>query len=70
LIPQEIYLEEGMPEATVEGLKKLGHNVIVLTGHQRQQFGRGQIIRRSEEEGQLIWSAGSDQRGDGHASPL
>jgi gamma-glutamyltranspeptidase/glutathione hydrolase len=65
-----IYLEEGMPEATVEGLKKLGHNVIVLTGHQRQQFGRGQIIRRSEEEGQLIWSAGSDQRGDGHASPL
>lgn len=65
-----IYLEEGMPEATVEGLKKLGHNVTVLTGHQRQQFGRGQIIRRSEEEGQLIWSAGSDQRGDGHASPL
>ena len=49
-----IYLEEGMPEATVEGLKKLGHNVIVLKGHQRQQFGRGQIIRKSEEDGQLV----------------
>ena len=37
---------------------------------QRQQFGRGQVIRRGEEEGQLVWAAGSDLRGDGHASPL
>jgi len=66
----EVYVEEGIRPEVVEGLKKLGHNIVVLTGHQRQQFGRGQVIRRSVEEGQLVWSAGSDLRGDGHASPL
>ncbi len=40
-----VYVEEGMPEATIEGLKKLGHKVEVLTDVRRAMFGRGQIIR-------------------------
>lgn len=65
-----IFLEQGFPEEAVEGLKKLGHNVRVLQDHQRQQFGRGQVIRKAEEDGQIVWAAGSDLRGDGHSSPL
>jgi len=66
----EVYIEEGIPTATIEALKKLGHNVFQLTGFDRGMFGRGQVIRRSVEDGVTVWSAGSDMRGDGHASPL
>lgn len=65
-----VFLEHGFPEETVEGLRKRGHNVKVLYDHQRQQFGRGQVIRRGEEDSQLVWAAGSDLRGDGHPFPL
>jgi gamma-glutamyltranspeptidase/glutathione hydrolase len=69
-----VYVEEGMPEATVEGLRKLGHTVKVLGGWGgmgRQMFGRGQIIRWTvdEVEGTGVWSGGSDMRGDGAAYP-
>ncbi|KAK4503978.1 hypothetical protein PRZ48_004893 [Zasmidium cellare] len=66
-----VYLEEGMREETVEGLKKLGHKVEVVTGAARGLFGRGQIIRWHVDpiEKQGVWSAGSDPRGDGHAVP-
>lgn len=66
-----VYLEEGMSEETVEGMKKLGHKVEVVKGADRGLFGRGQVIRWHVDplEGQGIWSAGSDPRGDGHAVP-
>ncbi|KAK9414473.1 putative Gamma-glutamyltranspeptidase [Seiridium unicorne] len=66
-----VSVEEGMPEETIEGLKKLGHTVKVVTGQGRGLFGRGQIIRWSVDavENQGVWSAGSDPRGDGAAFP-
>ncbi|GKT60270.1 gamma-glutamyltranspeptidase [Colletotrichum tofieldiae] len=66
-----VSVEEGMPEETVEGLRKLGHKVEVVTGIERGLFGRGQIIRYTVDpvEGTGVWSAGSDPRGDGAAYP-
>ncbi|KAI8268906.1 hypothetical protein K4K58_003693 [Colletotrichum sp. SAR11_239] len=66
-----VSVEEGMPEETVEGLRKLGHKVEVVTGSERGLFGRGQIIRYHVDpiEGTGVWSAGSDMRGDGGAYP-
>jgi len=66
-----VYLEEGISEATAEGLRKKGHQVEFVTGMGRGLFGRGQVIRWhvDEVEGTGIWSAGSDPRGDGAAVP-
>ncbi|KAJ9156521.1 Nucleophile aminohydrolase [Pleurostoma richardsiae] len=66
-----VYVEEGMPAETVEGLRKLGHNVEVVTGMGRAMFGRGQIIRWTVDpvDKTGVWSAGSDMRGDGAAYP-
>ena len=66
----EIYIEEGIPAETAEGLEKLGHHCIERKGFARDKFGRSQVIRRHEENGQTVWSAGSDPRGDGMAIPL
>ncbi|KAL7622845.1 hypothetical protein AAE478_006524 [Parahypoxylon ruwenzoriense] len=67
-----VYVEEGMPAETVEGLQRLGHQVVIVTDMGRAQFGRGQIIRWSVDpvENIGVWSAGSDPRGDGAAYPL
>ncbi|KAJ5740040.1 hypothetical protein N7533_012824 [Penicillium manginii] len=65
-----VYVEEGISEATVEGLRNLGHKVEVLAGWKRAMFGRGQVIRLHYDEGKPVYSAGSDQRGDGMAFPL
>lgn len=67
-----VSVEEGMPEETVEGLKALGHKVEIVKGTGRALFGRGQIIRWTMDpvEGTGVWSAGSDQRGDGAAYPV
>jgi len=64
-----VYLEDGISEETVQGLRRLGHNVVVVRGHARGLFGRGQVIRRHVDDGQLVWSAGSDPRADGCAMP-
>lgn len=66
-----VSVEDGMPEETIEGLRKLGHQVEVVTGAARAQFGRGQIIRYTVDsvEKMGLWSAGSDLRGDGAAYP-
>ncbi|OCT47806.1 gamma-glutamyltranspeptidase [Cladophialophora carrionii] len=66
-----INVEEGIDEAVVKALKQMGHNVEVLHGFSRAMFGRGQIIRRhvDEETGQMVFSGGSDPRGDGCALP-
>jgi gamma-glutamyltranspeptidase/glutathione hydrolase len=64
-----VFLEEGIKPEVVEGLRKLGHEIEVVTGVERGVFGRGQIIRAHHDGGQLIYSAGSDPRGDGAAMP-
>lgn len=71
VLDMTVYLEEGIEDDVVNGLKQLGHKVQVLTGYSRSMFGRGQIIRRHVDDmtGHLVWSAGSDPRGDGCAMP-
>ena len=66
-----VNVEEGMPEETIEGLKKLGHKVAVLSGYRRSTFGRGQIIRYTVDpvEGTPIWAGASEMRADGGAYP-
>lgn len=66
-----VYVEEGIEESVVKGLQQLGHKVQVLYGRDRGIFGRGQIIRRHVDDltGQVVYSAGSDPRGDGCAIP-
>ncbi|KAH8725114.1 nucleophile aminohydrolase [Phaeosphaeriaceae sp. PMI808] len=65
-----IYLEEGIDPKVVEELRTLGHSVKQLGGYGRGMFGRGQIIRKHVDDGILVWSGGSDLRGDGAAVPL
>jgi len=70
-----VHLESGVPIETIQGLKKLGHNVAVESGIARGgYFGRGQVIRArkmEEDEGDgWVFSAGSDLRGDGAALPF
>ncbi|KAL6233771.1 hypothetical protein BDW75DRAFT_183118 [Aspergillus navahoensis] len=65
-----VYVEEGISEGAVEGLRKLGHQVKVLKGWERGMFGRGQIVRCHHDGGKLVYSAGSDSRGDGMAVPI
>jgi gamma-glutamyltranspeptidase/glutathione hydrolase len=64
-----VFLEEGISDEAVEGLKKLGHNVRLIEGYGRSVFGRGQIIRSHVEDEQQVFSGGSDPRGDGAAFP-
>jgi len=66
-----VYVEEGIADEAVEGLRARGHSVEVVSGMGRALFGRGQIIRWTvdEIEGTGVWSAGSDLRGDGAAYP-
>ncbi|KAL4797216.1 nucleophile aminohydrolase [Aspergillus venezuelensis] len=65
-----VYLEEGIQDSVVEKLKSMGHQVKVLRGWERGMFGRGQVVRVHYDEGRLIYSAGSDLRGDGMAVPV
>lgn len=69
VLDRAVYLEDGIADDVVEGLRKLGHQVEVVRGHARGLFGRGQVIRRHVEDGIGVWSAGSDPRGDGAAMP-
>jgi hypothetical protein len=45
-IGTKVYLEDGVRPDVVEGLKKLGHDVELLTGHDRGMFGKGQVCFR------------------------
>jgi gamma-glutamyltranspeptidase/glutathione hydrolase len=65
-----VYVEEGVDGDAVDGLRRLGHNVQVLAGWERGMFGRGQVIRCRYDDGKLVYSAGSDLRGDGMAMPV
>ncbi|KAF2403856.1 gamma-glutamyltranspeptidase [Trichodelitschia bisporula] len=64
-----VNLEEGISEEVVEQLREMGHEVQVVKGHARGLFGRGQVIRVHHDDGQIVYSAGSDPRGDGAAHP-
>ena len=61
-----ITLEEGTAPSVVNDLKRRGHPVYTVHGHEQALFGRGQIILRDAVTGVLC--AGSDPRADGHAA--
>ncbi|TFK77212.1 gamma-glutamyltranspeptidase [Pluteus cervinus] len=69
-VNSEVYLEEGIPESTVQRLQDMGHDAILVKGFKRSMLGRGQIIQKiPDPSGRIIWAAGSDPRADGHAAP-
>ncbi|XP_070817231.1 glutathione hydrolase-like YwrD proenzyme isoform X2 [Chaetodon trifascialis] len=72
-----VNLEEGVDQQVAEELRRRGHKVNwPITGHNRSQFGRGQIITmgdwwnssvsQADHPSRVLW-AGSDPRGDGCA---
>lgn len=65
-IGTKVYLEEGIKQEVVDELKAMGHDVELLTSHDRSMFGRGQVIQKLPSG---AWAGGSDPRGDGHAVP-
>ncbi|CAE6404803.1 unnamed protein product [Rhizoctonia solani] len=65
-INSEVYFEDGIPTETVQKLKEMGHDAHQLSGFSRAMMGRGQVIQKLTAN-ELVWAAGSDQRGDGHA---
>ncbi|KAI0673439.1 gamma-glutamyltranspeptidase [Trametes maxima] len=68
-INSEVYFEEGIPEATIQKLREMGHDARPVSGKQRSMFGRGQIIQKLvDQSGKTVWAAGSDPRADGHAA--
>eukprot|EP00897_Mesotaenium_endlicherianum_P009703 jgi/Mesen1/8761/ME000524S08058 len=61
-----LYLEDGVGRSAVaHALTKMGHGVELVSGEDREVFGRGQIIVRDRETG-VLW-AGSEGRADGCA---
>ena len=67
--------EDGFPSETIATLRSMGHDIGVLSGHQRAKFGRGQVITRGtwwsktvdgeiSKQSNVYW-AGSDPRADG-----
>lgn len=65
-------IEPGVSHEVIEKLRQLGHSVKLVEGNGRKLFGRGQIIRKEspEDANYLVYSGGSDLRGDGAAVPL
>lgn len=65
-----IYLEDGITDQTISKLEAMGHVCYRLSGYNRSMFGRGQIIRFNLDgrTGHRVLAAGSDPRGDGHAT--
>ncbi|KAI8391107.1 nucleophile aminohydrolase [Radiomyces spectabilis] len=65
-----VYMEEGISQETSDKLQSMGHTCYFVYGHNRSLFGRGQIIqaRKDRRTGKRVLAAGSDPRGDGHAS--
>jgi gamma-glutamyltranspeptidase/glutathione hydrolase len=65
--PSEVSLEDGIPAATVEELRRRGHGVKgVLRGYSRSLFGKGQVIRR-DADGTLTGGSDREPRADGAA---
>jgi gamma-glutamyltranspeptidase/glutathione hydrolase len=59
---REVWLEPGVPQELIDGLRKRGHEITVAQEHGR--FGRGQIIWRLPSG---VYVSGSDGRTDGYA---
>ena len=66
---KKVYLEDGISEEVCEELKRMGHQTMIVKGHARGTFGRGQLIRSHVQDGVRVYSAGSDPRSDGAAYP-
>ncbi|MGZ6346182.1 MAG: gamma-glutamyltransferase, partial [Anaerolineales bacterium] len=64
----EVDLEQGIPALTIAELARRGHPVREVSGWDRAEFGRGQVILRDPQTGILI--GGSDPRADGCAMTL
>jgi len=60
-----LFLEDSVPTITVNGLIAKGHNVKILSGWDRERFGRAQVILSKNK----VLIAGSDGRGDGCPIP-
>lgn len=67
-----VAIETGIDPSVVKDLENLGHTVKVISGNERRMFGRGQIIKKESnfDSKHLVYSAGSDLRGDGASVPL
>ena len=66
--PNQVLIEEGIPEKTISALAQMEHETFRIQGMDRSVFGRGQVIIRDASTGVL--TAGSDPRADGCAMPL
>ncbi|KXS16480.1 acylase ACY 1 [Gonapodya prolifera JEL478] len=64
-----VHFDEGVDEATLDALRKMGHKVVVLEGWKRGTMGRGQVIETHADKrtGTRVLIGGSDLRGDGMA---
>ena len=58
-----VWLEDQLPKEISKTLKKLGHQVKMMSGEQRMQFGGGQILEKKSDSGLVV--GGSDSRKDG-----
>ncbi|RKF61828.1 Glutathione hydrolase-like YwrD proenzyme [Erysiphe neolycopersici] len=65
----KIKLEDGISESVCKGLRAMGHDAQIVTGFNRRIFGRGQVIKSSNKNDVLVFSGGSDLRGDGAVFP-
>ena len=70
-----VFLEEGFHPNTIAKLKSIGHNMKAdVSGHERDWFGRAQIIRRDRCSGVLCAGSGADRGvlgvGPGLRTPL
>jgi gamma-glutamyltranspeptidase/glutathione hydrolase len=61
-LPEALRVEEGFDAATLDGLRRKGHNVSVVD---RWSFGSAKVIVRDREHG--CWLAGADPRRVGYA---
>ena len=63
-----VYLENTVPDNTVDELKRMGHNIEIVSGIERVVFGGAQIIQNRSDimGGRVLWSA-SESRQDGCA---
>ena len=58
-----VWLEDQLPEEISKTLKNFGHQVKMMSGEQRMQFGGGQILEKKLDSGLVV--GGSDSRKDG-----
>ncbi|CAM9520029.1 unnamed protein product [Discosporangium mesarthrocarpum] len=65
----QVAVEPGAPEQAAKELRALGHDVVVVQGHNRSEFGRAQVRAWGSvvSNGIKVLWAGSDGRGDGCA---